>query len=310
MTVRIVTDSTSDLPPDLARELDITVIPVYVSMRGRSYRDGVDISLDEIYRKMIEGGTPVTTSQPSPADFAEAYHRLLKEADNIISINLTSRLSGVYSSALQGRELAGGKGRIEVVDSASISMGMGLIAVAAARLAKAGASLPRVLEETKEAVSHVHIWAVLDSLKYVLRSGRLGRAKALIGGLLNVKPVITMKNGELYPSGIVRTRIKGIERLMDNFRSFINVEEVGIVQSTTPDEAQTLRSRLGQVLDSRRIHVSRLGPALGVHGGPGTLVLALRERPLSAPNSAAARGKKLINMPSFHAPRLNIVPSE
>jgi len=306
MTVRIVTDSTSDLPPELARELDITVVPVYVSMRGRSYRDGVDISLDEIYRKMIEGGTPVTTSQPAPADFAEAYGRLLKEADNIISVTLTSRLSGVYSSALQGREMAGAKGRIEVVDSASISMGAGLIAVAAARLAKAGASLPRVLEETRETVSHVHIWGLLDTLKYVLRSGRLGKAKAIIGGLLSVKPIITMKNGEIYPSGMMRTRRKGIEKLIENFKSF-TVEEVGIVHSTTPDEAQNLRSQLSQVLDGRMVHVSRLGPALGVHGGPGTLAMAVRERLPSAGNAVAVKGKKLINLPSFRAPRLNIV---
>jgi len=310
MTIRIVTDSTSDLPSALARELDITIVPVYVSLRGRSYRDGIDISLDEIYQKMIDGGTPVTTSQPSPADFAEAYQRVMKEADQIVSISLTSKLSGVYNSALQGREMVGGKGRIEVIDSASISMGMGLIAVAAARKAQAGASLPSILAVSREAVEHVHIWGVFDTLKYVLRSGRLGRATALIGNLLNVKPIITMKSGELYPSGIVRNRAKGIDRLIDNFKGFLDVEEVGIVHSTTPEEAQTLKSRLSAVLDSRRIHISRLGPALGAHGGPGTLVLALRERLASAENPIMVKSKRLINMPSFHAPRLNIALSE
>jgi DegV family protein with EDD domain len=124
----------------------------------------------------------------------------MKEADEIVSIQLTSRLSGVYSSALQGREMAGGKGRIEVVDTASISMGIGLITMAAARLAKAGASLPSILDETKQAMSNIHVWGMLDTLKYVLRSGRLGKAKALLGGLLNVKPLITVRNGELFPS--------------------------------------------------------------------------------------------------------------
>ena len=306
MTVKIVTDSTADLPPDLARELDITVVPVYVNMRGRCYRDGVDVSLDEIYQKMVDGGTPITTSQPAPADFADTYRRLLKETDEIISINLTGRLSGVYSSALQGREMAGGKGRIEVVDSCSISMGIGLMAVAAARLAEAGANLPRILEDTRAAMSRVHIWGMLDTLKYVLRSGRLGKAKALLGGLLSVKPMLTMKNGELFPSSFVRTRLRGMDKLIDNFKSFINVEEIGIVHSTTPDEAQNLRSRLSAVLDNRRIHLSRLGPALGVHGGPGTLILALRER-LPAPETGIlSKSKKLINLPSFHNPRLNI----
>ncbi len=305
MTVKIVTDSTADLPPEIARELDITVVPVYVNMRGRSYRDGVDVSLDEIYRKLVDDGTPITTSQPAPTDFAEIYRRLMKEADEIISIQLTSRLSGVYSSAIQGREMVGGKGRIEVVDSASISMGTGLITMAAARLAKAGASLPHILDETKQAISQVHVWGILDTLKYILRSGRLGHAKALLGSLLNVKPMITMKNGELFPSGIVRSRPRAMDRLIENFKSFINVEEIGIVHSTNQEEAQSLKSRLSAVLDSRHIYLSRLGPALGVHGGPGTLILALRERQQAASSALVTRAKKLINLPSFHAPRLN-----
>jgi DegV family protein with EDD domain len=305
MTIRIVTDTTADLPPALAQELDITVVPAYVNLRGRSYRDGVDISIDELYRKMLESDAPVTTSQPPPNDFAEAYRRVMKEADQIVSVHLTSRLSGVYNSALQAREMVDGRGRIEVVDTASISMGTGLVAVAAARKAKAGASLPAILDEVRESLSRVHIWGLLDTLKYVLRSGRLGKASSLIGGIIAVKPIITMKNGELYPSGIARNRQKGLDRLLEHFKSFIDAEEVGIVHSTTPDEAQTLRSRIAQVLDSRRIHVSRLGPALGVHGGPGTLVLALRER-LPAAGVVQAKGKKLIHMPSFRAPRLNI----
>jgi DegV family protein with EDD domain len=305
MTVRIVTDTTADLSPELARELDITIVPAYVSLRGRSYRDGVDITLDEIYSKMVDGNTPITTSQPPPNDFADAYRRLMKEADQIVSIHLTSRLSGVHNSALQGREMVGGKGRIEVIDTASISMGTGLVAIAAARLAKYGASLPSVLEETRQAVAHVHVWGVLDTLKYVLRGGRLGRAKALLGGLLSVKPIITMKNGEIYPSGFARTRARGIDRLIENFKTF-DVDEVGIVYSTKQDEARTLKSLLSAVMDARLIHLSRLGPALGAHGGPGTLVLALRERLLKGGSAIISKDNKLVNLPSFHAPRLNI----
>ena len=307
MTVRIVTDTTADLSPELARELDITIVPAYVSLRGRSYRDGVDITLDEIYRKMADENTPITTSQPPPNDFADAYKRLMKEADQIVSIHLTSRLSGVHNSALQGRELVGGKGRIEVIDTASISMGTGLVAIAAARLAQSGASLPCILDETRQAIAHVHIWGVLDTLKYVLRGGRLGRAKALLGGFISVKPIITMKNGEIYPSGFARTRARGIDRLIENFKAF-KVDEVGIVYSTTHDEAQTLKSRLSAVLDGRRIHLCRLGPALGAHAGPGTLVLALREQSPKAGSAIISKDKKLVNLPSFHAPRLNINP--
>lgn len=304
MTIRIVTDSTADLPPELAQELDITVVPVYVNVAGRCYRDGVDIDTDEIYRLIEKGVSRVTTSQPAPDDFAQVFRRLMKEADSIVSINLTSRLSGVYDSALQGREMAGAKGRVEVLDSGMLSMGLGLAAVTAARLASAGLSLPSILEQTKNAIARVHVWGMLDTMKYILNSGRLGKAKALLGSLIAVKPMLTLKSGELYPSGFARTRSRGIDRLIENFKAFINAEEIGIVHSTTPDEARSLRSRLSAVLSGQHIYISRLGPALGVHGGPGTLIMALRE-PASPAENPTISAKKLLNLPSFHIPRLN-----
>jgi len=306
MAVKIITDSTADLPPELARELGIIVVPVYVNLRGQSYREGVDISLDEIYQHMADSSDPVTTSQPTPTDFAEAYRQLLKETDEILVINIASPLSGAYGSALKGRELVDNKGCIEVVDSSSASMGIGLIAIAANRLAQVGASLPHILTETKQAVSRTHIWAMMDTLKYALRSGRLGRGKAMLGSLLAIKPMITLKNGEVHPAGMMRTRQKGLEKLISNFKGFTNVDEVSIVHSTTPDEAQTLKSRLSTMLDSKRIYLSRLGPALGVHTGPGTVMLALREKLPAVESAIVNKGKRLIDLPSFHLPRLSI----
>jgi len=310
LTVRVVTDSTADLPSEVVRDLDITVVPAYISFRGRSYRDGIDITQDEIYQKLVESDVPITTSQPPPADFAEAYRHVLKEADEIVSIQVTSKLSGIYQSALQARELVKGKGRIEVVDSTTVSMGLGLIAIAAARLAKSGASISGVLEETRQAIPQVHVWAVFDTLKYIFRGGRLGKATALLGGMLNVKPMLTMRDGVLHPAGFARTRLKGIEKLLDNFKNYRNIQEVGIVHSTTPDEAQSLRCRLSALLDKNRIHVSRLGPALGVHGGPGTLILALKGTQITpgGEEGALEKARKRIQLPSFHAPKLNMSP--
>ncbi len=134
MTVKVVTDSASDLPPDLVKELDITIVPARVIFNNKSYRDGVDISQDEVYHKMVDESIPATTSQPPPGDFAEAYKKLLKEAENIISIQTTSKLSGIYNSALRGKEMVGGGDRVEVVDSLTTTMGLGLITLLAARL--------------------------------------------------------------------------------------------------------------------------------------------------------------------------------
>ena len=191
---------------------------------------------------------------------------------------------------MQGRELAGVRCRVEVVDSLSTSMGLGLIAMVAARLAAAGESLQMVMEEIRQAIPNIHLLGVFDTLKYLLRGGRIGKAKALLGSVLSVKPMLTMRDGELCPAGLVRTRSKGIERLFDLVRNTLNIQDVAIVHSTTPDEAHSLRERIGSIFDKKWIHIARLGPALGVHGGPGTLVLALREK-VSSISQDAGEGK-------------------
>jgi DegV family protein with EDD domain len=306
LTVKVVTDSTSDLPHQLIKELDITVVPAYVGFGGKTYRDGIDISQDEVYQKMVTENTPGTTSQPPPADFANAYRKLLKETDEIASIHVTSKLSGVYNSALQGKDMVKGENRIAVVDSLLTSMGLGLLTITAARLAKTGESLTSIVEELRQSIPNIRIWALFDTLKYTLQGGRLGKAKALLGSVLPVKAILTMRDGELHPAGIARTRAKGIERLIDNLKSAINVQEVAVVHSTTPDDAQTLKERISTIFDKSPIHVSRLGPALGVHAGPGALVLALKEKVTSL-NQEAREGeeiKKRISLPSLHIPKL------
>ncbi len=307
MTIKIVTDSTADLPPDLIQELDITIVPAYVGFGNKTYRDGVDISQDEVYQKMVNENIPATTSQPPPADFADVYKKLLKEADEIASIQATSKLSGLYNSALQGKEMVSGGGRIAVVDSLSVSMGLGLLTILAARLAKAGESLPNIIEELRQSIPHTHLWGLFDTLKYAFKGGRLGKAKALLGGMLPVKALLVMRDGELHPAGIARTRAKGIERLINNLKNSVNVQEVAVVHSTTPDDAQTLRERISAFFGRGPIHVSRLGPALGVHGGPGTLVLALREK-VNSLKQEVKEGKGLkrrISLPSLHRPELH-----
>ncbi len=307
MTVKIVTDSTSDLSPQLAQQLGITVVPVYVRFGEKVYQDGVDISQDELYQKLLESPVHPTTSQPSPADFANVYRKLAKETDEIVSIQVTSKLSGTYNSALQGRELAGVRCHVEVVDSFSVSMGLGLIAMAAARLAEAEEGLQRITEEIKEAIPNIRLLGVFDTLKYLAKGGRIGKAKALLGTLLNVKPLITMRDGELHPAGLARTRSKGIERLFDLVKNALNIQELAIVHSTTPDEASSLKERISSIVAKERIHLARLGPALGVHGGPGTLIVALMDKVSSITQDVGegATAKKGFSLPSLRIPKLS-----
>lgn len=307
MTVKIVTDSTSDLPAQIVQELGITVVPVYLRFGEMVYRDGVDISEDEFYRKLVDSPIHPSTSQPAPADFADVYSRLSRETDEIVSIHVTSSQSGTYNSALQGRELAQTRCHIEVVDSLSLSMGLGMVAMGAARLAKSGESLQAVMEEIRQAIPNIHLLGVFDTLKYLLLGGRIGKAKALLGSMLNVKPLLTMRNGELSPVGLARTRARGVDRLFDFAKNAFNIQELAIVHSTTPDEAGSLRERIASIFDKGQIHLTRLGPALGVHGGPGTLVLALREK-ISNIGQNAGEGepsRKRISLPYLHRPRLS-----
>ncbi len=276
MPVKIVTDSTADLPSELVEKLGISVVPIYIRVGAEVYRDGVDISHDELYRKLSTGRAYPTTAQPSPRDFASVYRKLAKETDEIVSIHVASNLSGTYQSARRAREMVDAACRIEVIDSRSVSMGLGLITIAAARLAAEGEALETVLTEVREAIPNTRVFGFLDTLKYLFLGGRIGRAQALAGSVLNVKPIVTLRDGEFYPSGQARTRARGVERLFDFARKALNVKELAVVHSTTPEEADNLSERIGaSFLDRSRVHLARLGPALGVHGGPGTLAVAL-----------------------------------
>ncbi len=152
MTVKIVTDSGSDIPLELAKKLGITIVPVYIYFGDKAYKDGVDIGPDELYKRLVEGPIYPTTTQPMPADFAETYTALAKDADAIVSIHLPTKVSGTYNAALQGLEIAKPKCEVHVVDSLSVSVGLGLIVLAAARVANSGGKLAEVLEETRKAV--------------------------------------------------------------------------------------------------------------------------------------------------------------
>lgn len=214
MSVKIVTDSTVDLLPETIKELGITVVPVYVMSGNKTYRDGLDISQTEIYNRMLEG-EQFTTSQPTPADFANAYKTLSKETDQIVSLIMGAKLSGTYNSALQGRELAQSSSNIELIDTKATSGALGLLATQAAEMAKMGESAGNIINSIKSYIPQVHIWALLDTIKYVLKSGRLSSASNLISGVLSIRPMLTLRDGSLWPASIHRTRNKGIEKLTE-----------------------------------------------------------------------------------------------
>jgi len=278
MAIKIVTDSTADLSPELIKELGITVVPLYVCFGKDVYRDREEISEDDFYQRLLQDPTHPTTTQPTPQDFAEVYRQLSSEADGIISIHISEKLSGTCSSALQGNKLVEKGCPIEVIDSKTTSMALGLLVTAAATIAKTGKSLPQVVEDVKQVVSNVKLLVVFDTLKYLAKGGRIGKAKSLLGSVLSIKPILTIKDGEFVPVGQVRSRSKGIERLFDFAKDTADIEDLAVVHSTTPDEAKSLAERISSTLSLKQVRIARLGPVLGVHGGPGVLAIALRRK--------------------------------
>jgi DegV family protein with EDD domain len=276
MPVKIVTDSGADLPDQLTKELGITVVPIYVRFGEEVYRDRVSISEEEFYERLTHDPVHPSTTQPGPQDFLEAYQKLSADADGIVSIHISGKLSGTCNSALMAKGMLEGECPVEVVDSETLSMSVGLIVIAAAEMAKAGESLDKIVERVKQAIPKTYLFFLLDTLEYLRRGGRIGKAKALMGSILSVKPMLTIKDGELVPAGQARTRAKGIDKLFDFVENAGNIQDLAVVYNTTPDEAQALAERLGSVFDKEKIRMARVGPGLGVHGGPGAMLVSFR----------------------------------
>jgi DegV family protein with EDD domain len=275
MTVKIVTDSIADLPFQVAQELGITVVPLHVRFGTDVYRDGVNLTAEQFYERLTECEVLPVSSVPSPGDFAETYNRLAEETDEILVITLTSKLSGTHEVALQSIGLMKKKCRVEVVDSQWAAMAQGFLAITAARAAKAGADLDKVLEVVHRNMSRVGLLGAFDSLEYLRRGGRIGKAYALIGSMLKINPIIGLKDGEVFPFGRERSRAKAVEQLYNFAISYSHIEELAIEYATDHDEAEKLAERLDSKFPKERIFLTRATPVIGTHTGPSLLVICV-----------------------------------
>ncbi len=277
MPVRVVTDSTADLPRHVAEELGISVVPLLVLFGEKAYRDGVDLTSEQFFERLTQSRVLPTTSQPSVGAFQETYGKLARETKEIVSIHISSRASGTYEAARSARETIAKGPRIELVDSLSASMGVGVIAVAAARAANAGASLDEVASLARGMVPRVHVFALLETLEYLRRGGRIGRATAFLGGVLSLKPILRIHDGEVHPAARVRTRRKAIDKMLELAMAYENIGEAAIMHGTTPEDAEALARRATERLPGVPVHTGHIGPVIGVHGGPGILGIIVVE---------------------------------
>ena len=275
MTVKIVTDSVADLPSQVAKELGITVIPILIRWGEELYRDGIDLTSEQFYERLKRSKIPPTTSVPSPGTFAEAYDKLAEETSEILAIIVTSRLSGTYNVALQSIGLMKRKCRVEVIDSKCGAMAEGFVVMKAAKAAQLGASLDEVIEVVRRNIPRADFLATFDTLEYLKRGGRIGKAQAFLGSILRVHPIVTLRDGVIEPAGRTRSRAKAIDRLCEFAMSYSHIEEIAIEEATTPDEAERIAERLDAKFPKARIYRSKPSPVIGAHTGPGFLLLAI-----------------------------------
>jgi DegV family protein with EDD domain len=271
MTVKIVTDSTSDLTPEVASELGITVVPLYVNFDNAVYRDGVDMTTSAFYRRLAENHSLPTTAAPAPGAFAEVYNKLAKETDEIVVITISSRLSATYKAAADGKEMTNCKAQIEVLDSFAAIGGLGLIAIAAAKVANAGGNIDDVVDKVLSAMDRVEIRMAFDTLEYLKKGGRIGTAAAFFGSVLKINPILGLKDGLTEGIARVRCRAKAIDYLCNYASSFPAIEELAVEDATTPEETEQLVQRLGTIYPAEKIYHLKVSPVIGTHVGPHVL---------------------------------------
>ncbi len=278
MPVKIVTDSVADIPAAIAGELGITVVPLVIRFGAASYRDGVDLTSDEFYEKLRTEADFPATSVPSPAAFAEAFDAAGAGGHEVLAITLSSKLSGTFNSALQGKALAARADRIEVMDSGWAAIAEGFIVMQAARAAKAGASLDQAMEAARATSGRVAFLAAFDTLEYLRRGGRIGAAAGLMGSLLKINPLISLRDGVVHPVGRTRSRAKALDALVSFAGSFAEIEEMAVGNAACEADADALVGRLCDTYPRDRILRTRLTPVMGSHTGPGLIIVAVRGR--------------------------------
>jgi DegV family protein with EDD domain len=275
MMVRIITDSSAGLPAQTVEELGITVIPALVCFGEETYRDGVDMTTEQFYARLVQDKVHPTTSVPTPPSFAQAYDKVAEETDEIVVITISHKLSAIHEVALQSVSLMKKKCRIRVVDSNWALMAQGLVVITAAKAAKAGASLDEVAVLAYESIPRVDIRIAFDTLEYLKRGGRIGRARAFLGSMLKINPILCIKDGETYPVAREHSRSKAIEHLYNFATGYSHIEEMAIEDATTPDEANALAECLAPKFPRESVYRSKVTPAVGVHVGPHVIAVSI-----------------------------------
>ena len=271
--VRVVTDSTADIPPDVATRLGISVIPCYVVFGNETYRDGIELSKQQFYKKLSATGLIPTTAAPPPSTYEEVYRQLASETAEIVSIQLAARLSAIYNSAaIAAIQIP--NARISVIDSEQVSMGYGWLAIAAAEAAQRGDNLEQIVTLVEDMKARSRLLAYLDTLEFLYRGGRVGWVQAMIGTLLRIKPIIEVREGEVRLLERSRTQKRALDRLMEMVMALGPLERACVLHANTPDLAEYVADRLAALNPGRERLTVQAGVTIASHAGPGAIGIA------------------------------------
>jgi DegV family protein with EDD domain len=273
--IKIVVDSTADIPAELRAQYDITVVPVLAQFGSQTFKDDVDLTRDQFYARLIESPEPPKTAAPSVGMFEETFRRLAADGSQILSISLAGALSATYNAARQAAQLVEGA-RIACVDSQTATMAFGFQALRAAEAIRAGASLDQAVALVERLRARAVLYVALDTLRYLEKGGRIGRMRALLGTMLSVKPILEVRNAEIVPVEQVRTSRRVPPRLVELGQSRGSYESLAVLYTTTRDAAEQMAGLCAAagLMPRERIVVVQASGVLGVHTGPGALGLS------------------------------------
>jgi DegV family protein with EDD domain len=266
---RVVTDSTADVPPEWCERYRIEVVPLRVLFGTESFRDRVDLTTDQFFDRLRRSERLPTTSAPSPGDFAAVYERLSHECDGVVSIHISGELSATVQAAQVGAGSVDGF-PVHVIDSRCLTICLAYLA----RTAAEADTIETAVRRVEERVPRQGILALLDTLRYLEMGGRIGRAQALLGTVLDLKPILSLADGRVVPLDRVRTRAKAIPRLVERLRQDLPVERLAVMHAQAPEDAERIRATLAADLPDVEVDVGELGAVLGTHVGPGTVGMA------------------------------------
>lgn len=277
MAVKILTDSTADLHPDVVEKLGITVVPMTINVAGAKLRDGVDITAKDFFKRVNHTVSPPTTSAPSVRQFEEVFAELTRQTDQVVAILVSSKLSQTYRVAVRAASPLLGRSKIVIIDSQLITVGLGMLVTAAAQAAADGASLDDVVKLVRGLIPRIYIAFFVETLDYLERGGRVGKAQALLGGMLNIKPLLILEEGDIVALEKVRNRQKAIEKLVEFITEFTHIERMIVLHSTTPEDVSALIEQINMALPNLDISVDEYGPVMATHLGPNALGVVVFE---------------------------------